>query len=193
MNKKDKEREILFKVYQEKLFDVIEQEEPDFLLKYKSDNSYFGVEITEYYYHGTNARLRNIEGYSLSLLDGGEFLHKKDKTELDVTDITLISNDGTETKVKAIAQKYPPYVENVFKIIDLINIKNKKVSHYVKSVRHLNLIINNTEDFLVNFNREHIFGILFIPELVDMILKTYYKEIFLITRIKDNVYIYIYR
>ncbi|TXK80677.1 hypothetical protein [Paenibacillus sp. N3.4] len=82
-------------------------------MKYKNEETYFGVEVTEYYYNETNARMDNIPCYSSSLLDGGDFLHKSDRKELKVSDITLISNDGTENVVKAIASKVPSTDEHL--------------------------------------------------------------------------------
>jgi len=187
MTKKDKERKILSNLYDIGLYEVLESEEPDFIMKYRNEESFFGVEITEYYYNETNARMDNIEGYFSSLLDGGDFLHKSDRKELDVSDITLISNDGAENVVKAIASKVPSTSENISKLIENIRSKNKKYRNYEKTLRHINLIVNNTEHFLCLHERKNLFHVLFTPEFVNAIIESSFHEIYLLTLAMDNV------
>lgn len=186
MMKKKKEIEILSRIYDIAMFEIQENEEPDFLMKHTNDELYFGVEVTEYYYNETNARMDNVAGYSSSLLDGGDFIHKSDRNELKVTDITLISEAGEENIVRAIASNIPSTNEFVGRLIENIRTKNKKYQKYDKTLRHINLIVNNTEHFLSFHKRNYLFHILFTPEFVEVIKESNFNEIFLITEIINN-------
>ncbi|WP_420768268.1 hypothetical protein ACNR9V_12935 [Parageobacillus thermoglucosidasius] len=83
MNKKQNEMYILKSVYKtEKYKEVKQIEEPDFIITNHS-NIKFGVEVTEYYYSETDARLRKIQNYFQDLINHERYGHKQDKKQLE--------------------------------------------------------------------------------------------------------------
>ena len=78
MSKKEIERKILELVYEVKQYEQITDSEcPDFRIKNKGYNSSFGVEITEFYFSESNARLRKIPNYFSEIFDGNQYRHKE--------------------------------------------------------------------------------------------------------------------
>lgn len=77
--KKNKEYQILRKIYTNKKIKIKPSEEPDFIIEF--ENEKFGVEITEYYYNEASARLKNYKGYIEKILksDSSNILDKRDK------------------------------------------------------------------------------------------------------------------
>jgi hypothetical protein len=59
-------------------FDPVLKDPPDF--SYRRDGrTVLGVEVTELFSSESDARLKKVGGYWLSLIDGGDFIHKEDR------------------------------------------------------------------------------------------------------------------
>lgn len=141
MSKKDRERQIVCNIYNSKNITIKEHEMPDFIIV--SNEETFGVEVTEYYYNESTARLINYKGYKERILNS------KDDSVLDKSDIGKLSRhemyilDTTDDKYKFlfdfVAVKYrddlgydvlPSYCDVENDIISIINEKNMKALNY---------------------------------------------------------------
>jgi hypothetical protein len=104
MLKKSRERALLQTVYDMSAYgQVLESEAPDFQLKRPGSPWSFGVEITEFFYSGSEARLDSIPDYFTKLLVGDPPRHREDIDGLAVSDVEILEPDGTSKgKSKAI-------------------------------------------------------------------------------------------
>jgi hypothetical protein len=192
-SKKQKERRIFNLVYADRSFDEIkESENPDFLVRYFPNMSFFGVEVTEYYLTETNARIDNITGYSGELLNGNDFKHKDDGKVLKVTEIDFIDeHDIIRAKnVPAIKQEMPPLSKCAYDIAGRIISKAGLINNSQQNLTHTNLIIKDCTGLLRLIDKKNFYNIFFIPELINAISTVPFREIFLVTILQDeNVYI----
>ncbi len=186
MNKKDRELQILKKIYSSNKIAIDNYEQPDFVIR--ADNCIFGVEITEFYLNESIARLINYPGYKERILNS------KDNSVLDKKDIGVLSKqelyilDKTDNKYKFfddfVAVKYddnlnfnskPSYefVEN--KIIKIINIKTKKSKNY-NTFDYNELIIQSLE----MKSEEYINKLSLSEKILDAVDKSSFKRMYLL-------------
>ena len=59
--------------------EIMAGENPDFKVRSKHQQDFFGVEVAEFYYSESNARLRNIPNYLGEILDNRRYRHKEEK------------------------------------------------------------------------------------------------------------------
>ena len=122
---------------------VENSEEPDFIIK--SEKEVFGVEITDYYFNESSARLKNYKGYTNKILNSNSdvILDKRDKGF--ITKVGIFVKSPEESKYKFITNTIQlrynelysfgelPDLKDVEKqIIQIIQIKNNKAKHYKK-------------------------------------------------------------
>ncbi len=178
--KKNKERTIFDLVYSGRPFDsVTPTEEPDFKVK----NAYgeFGVEITEFYFSQSEARMKNIPGYFTEILEGKKYRHKDDIVPLDVAEITVQPGDNRRPgfNVKGIVRQLPRIDEYVKKISELIEHKNKRFKNYITGLNHVNLIIFDTGHRLLGTPKDT-FHYLFFQNVVfgrrDILIELYFGQ-----------------
>ncbi len=184
--KKKKEDAILNLVYSVESFDyVVPDEEPDFRLKHKFNESTFGVEVTEFYFSESRARIRNIPGYVSNIIGKGEYRHKDDKLFLEVKEFTLIPSDDKRDKqqIKGIFQEQPKIDQYISDVAKLINSKNKKFNKYKKGLSHVNLIVFDCEDRLVGSPLDKFHHFFFQPELERSLVSSDFREIFFVTKV----------
>ena len=141
--KKHKEFLILKKIYNKEGLKVEASEKPDFIIESEFDR--FGVEITEYYYNESSARLKNYEGYSEKILksNSNDVLDKRDKDFIKKTSLYIKDQrDNTYKFLSDIIQlKYnedydigesPQFRDVENQILDIIETKNNKSKYYQK-------------------------------------------------------------
>ena len=193
MTQKEIERTILRMVYQERRFRAILSTEcPDFTLQYPNERTSFGVEITEFYYSGSNARIRNVPGYLTEIFAGGRHIHKDDVDTLKVQQVELTKADGSfKGPISAILQDPPSVSTYVRMIADTIERKDKKREGYETSLSHVNLVILDHEKRLLTLPPDHFFEYFFTPNLRKVLVKTRFREIFFITRFKEKGEVYV--
>ena len=77
--KKHKEYQVLKRIYTSNKIRIQSSERPDFIIESKKEK--FGVEITEYYYNETSARLKNYKGYAEKILKSNsiDIIDQRDK------------------------------------------------------------------------------------------------------------------
>ncbi len=182
--KKTRERSILDLIYKGRLhISVTSSEEPDF--KLQNTNGEFGVEVTEFYFSHSRARINNIPGYVGDIISNKKYRHKDDIVSLAVSEATIMPNDrnSTSRQIKAIFQKQPPISKYVSKVTDLIEVKNKKFKNYIKGLSHVNLIIFDYENRLVGADKDKFHHLFYLPDLEKIITQSEFREIFFITKI----------
>ena len=183
---KNKERMIFDCVYSDRvLASVIPAEEPDFIAE--NVDGKFGVEVTEFYFSQSKARLRNIPGYTAEILDNNKYRHKHDIKLLKPKEVMITPGDnrGPSYKTNAIIEERPSIYEYVNKILDLIENKNKRFESYKVGLKHVNLIIFDCEDGLLGIPGNAFHHFLFQPQLEKILMNTDFREIFLITRLGE--------
>lgn len=191
--KKETERTILRMIYRERQFKtILDSESPDFTLQYPNEKTCFGVEVTKLYYSGSNARIRNIPGYMTELFAGGKHLHKDDVDTLKVQQVELTKADGSfKGPISAIRQDLPPVPTYVRMVTDIIERKDKKLEGYKASLSHVNLVIFDNEKRLLTLPPDYFFEHFFTPDLCRVLLKTRFREVFFITKLRDKGEIYV--
>lgn len=186
MSKKDRELQILKKIYNSNKIVIKDHEQPDFVIEV--DKVTFGVEITEFYLNESVARLINYPGYKERILNS------KDNSVLDKNDIGVLSRhemyilDKTDDKYKFlfdfVAVKYddnlnfnskPSYefIEN--KIIEIINTKNEKSKDY-DTFDYNELIIQSME----MISEEYINKLSLSENVLDAVDKSSFKRMYLL-------------
>lgn len=190
---KKKEKDILKMVYEDNYVeDIIDGENPDFRVRNKNQQYYYGVEVTELYYSESNARLKNIPSYFTEIMDKKRYRHKKDKEILKIQEFTLIPNDKPNEQVEGIFQELPPISEYVQMVVEVINNKNERIEDYIKKdITHVNLIILDTENRLIQLSNADFHHYFFSQQLKTSLCNSDFREIFLITKFEINKWVYI--
>ena len=185
--KKEKELKILKKVYNSSDIIIEESEQPDF--KIICDNETFGVEITEFYYNESTARLRNMDSYKDKILNSKDnsVLDKRDLGKLSRCQLYISTDNGKTCKFVTdfVSVKYdekyeadilPKFedIENL--IINIDDTKNKKAIKY-EHLDYLELFIQDME----NISIENIKKILNSNKIINAIAKSHYERLYFIS------------
>lgn len=188
-----KERSILDSIYKSiPGLEIIKNEKPDFRLIYKNEKFYFGVEVTEFYFSGSSARMRNITDYVGDLLNEKKYRHKNDKKELEIEKVTIVSKNGHEKgEVEGILYKLPGLSYYLKKINQIIRDKNKAFNEYDKTLNHINLIINDTEIYLFPIKLKDFYNTFFTKDIIKSIIESDYREIYFITTVEKDKRLYL--
>ncbi len=180
--KKESEIRILKMIFGEKV-NFRESEQPDFILEYGKGIEY-GVEITELFYNGTSARLKN-DKYINDLLVENKYWHKEDRKQELIKDITYYAQDNGYSPVEMQAVIIPQHSHRDYfdSLLQAIKEKNSKLCKYDPSIReNCILIIYDREN---PFKKVNTFQ--FIPaDLADTIRNSKYEEIFIVTNINGK-------
>lgn len=191
----DKQAELkLFRyIYgQDKDWNIIPYESPDFLCD-RDGTRILGVEVTKLWHTESAARLKNLEGYALDLLDGGKYRHKNDKNNLKV-DIVKYTPQGEEDKAKeinAIIYEMPNFKERVSLLEVAIKSKEDKASTYITTCPVVDLIIEDASSLFWFEKYENIFHPISRFVNRSSIINSSFREIFVITQTKENKKVYI--
>lgn len=106
--KKSVEKGILHVIYNPNEYDIIEFEQPDFILEDKNGNE-FGVEITQLYLDESSARLKNKPNYLEDIIQNNK-LDKRDVGILNLGEIVALDDNDNEipgTKSMGVSQELP--------------------------------------------------------------------------------------
>jgi hypothetical protein len=151
--------------------------------------SYFGVEVTEFYYSQSNARLRNIPGYLNEILEESKFRHKNDRKELDVVEFTIKSDRWPDQKAKGIFQELPIVSAYVDQVTKIILDKDRKLSVYSVGLTHINLVIFDTEYRLHSIPVGDFYRNFFTPSFKTAISQSRFREVFYITQMEREKWV----
>jgi len=184
---------ILKTVYdKDQLSEIIPTEQPDFMIRNNAEKSFWGVEVTEFYYSESNARLRKIDNYFSEIFDEQQYRHKDDIENLRLQDMTYISKDRKEKKkIKGIFHELPKPNVYVDMIADVIKKKDNRFKAYDKKLTHINLIILDTESRLFGLEAKNLSSYFVSPKFREIIYSSPFREIFLITKIEDNRHVFV--
>ncbi len=193
--KKNKEKTIFDLVYSGRAFDsVTPTEEPDF--KVKNADGEFGVEITEFYFSQSEARMKNIPGYFTEILEEKKYRHKDDVIPFEVKEFTILPGDNRRPSFKeeGLLRQLPSIDEYVKKISELIEHKNKRYKNYITGLNHVNLIILDGERRLLGTPKDAFHHLFFQSELEKTLMSADFREVFFVTELGEfdaskNVYI----
>lgn len=193
MTKKIRERKILKMIYDEDRFEYVrESESPDFRLRCPNEKADFDVEVTEFYYSESDARITNIPTYLSELFGGSEHRHKDDVDSLKVEKMTLVRSGGTrEETIDGIMRKLPETSEYVQMIATVISKKDKKLVGYSPNLSHVNLIILDHGKRLITTSPDYFYKLFFNRELQDVLAQTGFREIFFVTLLKSDKRVYV--
>lgn len=190
LDKKQKEKRILNLVYSDdEVANAEVTEEPDFIFRY-NPLICFGVEVTEFYFSESEARMRNIPNYFTRIMDQGDYAHKKDKKALKVEDVTLIrKEDNHQETVKAIMREVPPMSQFIDGLLKAMRTKNEKAEHYRSGLNFIELIVYDVNHYLYHHPEKEIYARLFDDKVREFIRNTTFREIYLISSFEDETYL----
>ena len=183
--KQDVEKYILSLVYKDNQnLEIAHEDKPDFWIT--NNKHRFGVEITEIYKNESDARLSNIPNYTGDLLDFEKYRHKDDYDALIVDDIEIIGEDGDKRTTKAVIQSVPGIREFSVRLSACIENKNKLSSGYNHELSYYNLIVYDRINSLSTVSVDDFFNVFFTKEIINVLTKVNFKEIFLITSLSNK-------
>jgi hypothetical protein len=193
MDKKQNEQDVLTLVYNESEYaEIISSENPDFQIRHNGQDSYFGVEITEFYFSESSARMRNIPNYFNEIIDHNRYRHKKDRKILEVHNFTITSADGTpKGKARGILHELPQPDQYANMIADVITTKNTRISEYERNLTHVNLIILDTGYRLQLARVGDFYKYFFTAAVKTALYASEFREIFIVTILEESRKVYI--
>ncbi len=166
----------------DRLDTVYESESPDFKLQHRDQSERFGVEITEFYPTGSDARLRNMRGYLPSLFAGGQALHREDVDALKVQEAVLIRADRSgEEVIDVIKRELPEVSTYVRAVAAAIERKDQKVARYERGLSHVNLIVLDHGNRLITEPPEQFYPLFYTRDLRNVLIRTRFREVFFAT------------
>ena len=184
--KKQKEYEILRMIYKNEKINAILSEEPDFILENKNEK--FGVEVTEYYFNESSARLKNYKGYSEKILQSKSqnVLDKRDRGFIQKVGLYIknTSNNKYEFLMDTINTKYnndyefgqlPQYDDVEKQIVEIIKKKNIKSQNYNKELDYIELFIKDQECYL----EKHLYEINGSKNILKVVENSGFKRIYI--------------
>ena len=188
MSKKDKELMVLKQIYQDDKVVITKSECPDFIIN--GINEKFGVEITDYYYNESSARLKNKPGYFESIINSSDntILTQRDKGI--ITKQAIFVKEPNEEKYKflldTIGIKYnenydygvnPIYKDVERQLIDIINEKSIRAENYQK-MDYYELFIQDRENYFASDTQRQL--CLYNSQLLlDVVAQSRYKRVYI--------------
>ena len=92
---------------------------------------------------------------------------------------------------RGILHKSPTFDEYSRMIAQVVTTKEDKSNEYDKDFNHVNLIIFDASPFLFNTTVGEFHGSFFTSQIKDALYKSRFREVFLITNLKERGYVYI--
>lgn len=192
MSQKERERAILDMVYGDGEFEeIIDSEGPDFCIRKRGQALTFGVEVTEFYCSESNARVRNIPEYVTQILIEGRYRHKDDKTALPICVATLVRDGEPDREIQGIFQSVPEISEYARMVAEAIRGKDEKLKEYAANLTHVNLIVFDTESLLFRIAAKDFYRYFFTPDIIAALRQSGYREVYLVTRLETERWVYI--
>jgi len=188
---KEKELEAFYSVFgKDYTHKVIPHEKPDFLIM-EDNKVHLGVEITEIYSHETDAKLTNMDGYSLGIINGTKKIHKNDKKNIKVDNVTINDSKGNNKgTITAIIQETQNFQDRINILEIAIAKKEKKIIKYLESCENIDLIINDSSNLFYHETFEEFYKPYSILHNKENLVSSSFREIYLVTSTPDkNVYI----
>jgi len=135
--------------------------------------------------------MNNIPNYFNYIIENRKYKHKDDNKNLELAEMELINEKNKKVRnFEGIIVKLPNLEEYRSTIINCINTKNQKYKLYNKSLNHINLIIYDNIKPMIKLENKDFYKYYFTNTLIDAITKSQFREIYLITQIKNGAYYY---
>jgi hypothetical protein len=186
LDKKERERRILDSVYgSRRIFEIKDNEQPDFLLKRLPSEEPFGVEVTEFFYSDSKARLDRISGYVGELLDGKDFRHRIDRKELTVGKGQILSKQKeiVVSGVPMIIQSVPSLSSCSAMVAEIIRVKGEKLVDAFEKLRHINLIIYDCTNLLCKCEPGDFYGVYCTDVLIKALFCSRFREVYFVVKL----------
>jgi hypothetical protein len=187
--KKAKERWIFDMVYGERDgLQIIDCESPDFLVCLANDLPKFGVEIAEFYFSESRARLEHIPGYIHDLVNGGEFRHKDDRRTLSVTKLRFTGPDNQlkYSALPGILAKAPSLEECAASVANMIRTKDIKLDTAFSRLSHVNLLLYDRENVLRPLTPSVFYSQYCVEVLREALFACRFREVFFVSRFSSG-------
>lgn len=166
-------------------------EAPDFVLTAKGGTT-LGVEVTAFYANNADAKLRKLADYASRLIDRQQKVHRADKELLKVEEAVIHDKDGNfKARVTGIFQEMPSVKDSVELLFAKIEEKEIKVSEYREHCDAVDLIIHDASRLFTHGSEEEFYRPFYAVAPRQVLAKTPFREIHLLTTTKDNKPIYI--
>jgi hypothetical protein len=192
VRQKERERAILNMVYGDGEFEeIVESESPDFRIRKRGQALSFGVEVTEFYCSESNARIRNRPEYVTQILAEERYRHKDDKIALPVCVATLVRDGEPDREIRGIFQEVPRISEYAYMVAETIRGKGEKLEGYAAKLTHVNLIIFDMESLLFRIAAKDFYRYFFTSDIIAALRQSGYREVYLITRLETDRWVYI--
>lgn len=173
----------------ESTLEIVEHEAPDFIVN-RNGQEPLGVEVTEIYGHHADAKLKNIEGYGLGILNGTTRIHRRDREIISLEDVTIHDKDGNEkAKCKAIFQNGPSFRDSFAILEKSIADKEEKIADYQRNAPHVALIVEDSSTLFRASTSEEFLRPFFGLCQKERYLNSQFREIYLLTR-RDNAQVF---
>lgn len=165
---------------------MVPSESPDFVC-FKDGRPFLGVEVTKLYRDESHARLKEIGGYALNLIEGGNYRHKADKKRIRVEQIQYQGADGSESRnIMGIFDEGISYKDAVAILMEQIIDKINKVHTYLNKCQFVDLIIHDASS-MFSFEDYKIIGSQLSAYLDKKVLfSSEFREIYLLTLKRDK-------
>lgn len=189
-SKKEKERKAVNQFYKENSVEIINYEKPDFIIK--TNDETFGVEVTDYYYNESSARIKNFKGYTEKILNSNDdsVLDKRDIDKITKLRLyvynkqkkeNIFVNDFVGLKYK---QNYEININPDFNFIEkqFIDIINKKSDKIVKkqNIDYYELFIQDKENYIFKYMN----NIIYSKKILLTIVKSNFKRVYIFSNKK---------
>ena len=158
-------------------------ESPDFLCE-RSGRVVLGVEVTQLWQHETDARLKNMSGYTDSLLDGGNFRHKDDPAHVSVERLQIFSA-GSNTpyaEVEGLIRTLPTPAQRTAMLSAKIAQKAAKMGTYLSRCPVVDVIVEDASTLFWPMDLESLVQAISAGSERSSLLAAPFREIYLLTR-----------
>jgi len=131
-----------------------------------------------------------MPGYLERLLNG-EAPVKKDKKNLKVDELLFKDENGNFTRhIKGVIQTKESIQFYLQKLKEIIEEKSEKLKGYQNDLTHTNLIIHDKENYIAEIKMNEFYSIFFTEEITKEILQSDFHEIYLLTMIGSDLYLF---
>lgn len=164
---------------------VEEIERPDFVV-FGLDRS-VGVEVTELYRNPVDAKMSKVPEYTLGLLDKTQAIHRNDREYIKVDQVELKDESGqSKGESTAIISEMPSLEGRIGLLMESIKSKERKAKGYKEKCDLVDLVISDASSLFMHNSFEEFFEPFWHMCDEDLIKKSSFREIFLISRERDN-------
>ena len=182
--KKEKEKIILKKIYNEKnknKYRLVDDtaEKPDFTMEDLKNGDIFGVEVTNMYYDEFSARLKEIPNYIGEMLKNG--IPRKATGILNKHQLYIEIDKSWHYIGDTIGESFKKYDDYIDALVNTINTKSIKAKKYNNKLKYIELFINDKENYLTFKNIKHLAYLEKSEKLWQVINKSPFKRIYFFT------------